>query len=215
MKLAPSILSADFANLQRDVQVVEQAGADLLHVDIMDGHFVPNLTFGPGMVAALRPITNLPLDVHLMVSDPEAWITPFATAGADTLLIHVEATEHIFHAVQLMKHAGVKAGVVVNPGTPLSQLEEILPLLDQVLIMTVNPGFGGQQFLPAMAEKVARLVKVRAQLGLSFEIEVDGGVNDHTVSTVAKAGADIAVAGSYVYQGDPAHQLETLRAFAK
>ena len=161
MKIAPSILSADFANLQHDVQLVETAGADLLHVDIMDGHFVPNLSFGPGVVSALRPITNLPLDVHLMVSDPEFWIPLFAQAGADTLLVHVEATPHIARAIQLMHANGVKAGVVLNPGTPLSALEELLPMLDQVLIMTVNPGFGGQRFLPAMADKVARLVKAR------------------------------------------------------
>ncbi|WP_461213181.1 ribulose-phosphate 3-epimerase [Lacticaseibacillus sp. GG6-2] len=214
MKIAPSILSADYANLQRDVQRVEQAGADLLHVDIMDGHFVPNLTFGPGIVSALRPITNLPLDVHLMVEAPEQWITPFAQAGADTLLVHVEATPHIFRVIQQMKEAGVKAGVVVNPGTPLATLEELLPLVDQVLIMTVNPGFGGQKFLPAMAEKVARLAKARKALGLAFAIEVDGGINDQTIQQVAKAGADIAVAGSYVFKADPQHQIETLQAFS-
>lgn len=215
MRIAPSILSADYANLQRDVAQVEQAGADLLHVDIMDGHFVPNLTFGPGIVSALRPVTNLPLDVHLMVSDPGQWIAPFAQAGADTLLVHVEATPHIARMVQLMHQHGVKAGVVVNPGTPLSSLEELLPQVDQVLVMTVNPGFGGQQFLPAMADKVARLAKVREALGLHFDIEVDGGINDHTAKTVAEAGADIAVAGSFVFKGDPAHQLELLKAFGK
>ncbi|WP_390404697.1 ribulose-phosphate 3-epimerase [Lacticaseibacillus jixiensis] len=215
MRIAPSILSADYANLQRDVAQVEQAGADLLHVDIMDGHFVPNLTFGPGIVSALRPVTNLPLDVHLMVSDPGQWIAPFAQAGADTLLVHVEATPHIARMVQLMHKHGVKAGVVVNPGTPLSSLEELLPQVDQVLVMTVNPGFGGQQFLPAMADKVARLAKVREALGLHFDIEVDGGINDHTAKMVAEAGADIAVAGSFVFKGDPAHQLELLKAFGK
>ena len=212
MKIAPSILSADYVNLQRDVRVVEQAGADLLHVDIMDGHFVPNLTFGPGIVQALRPITNLPLDVHLMVEAPEAWITPFAQAGADTLLVHVEATPHILRVIQQMKEAGVKAGVVVNPGTPLTALEELLPVVDQVLVMTVNPGFGGQQFLPAMAEKVARLAKAREALGLHFAIEVDGGINERTSKQVATAGADIAVAGSYIFKADPGHQIETLRA---
>lgn len=212
MKIAPSILSADFANLQRDVQLVENAGADLLHVDIMDGHFVPNLSFGPGIVSALRPITNLPLDVHLMVSDPEFWIPLFAQAGADTLLVHVEATPHIMRAIQQMHAHGVKAGVVLNPGTPLSALEELLPMLDQVLIMTVNPGFGGQQFLPAMADKVARLAKAREALGLHFAIEVDGGINAKTGKIVLDAGADIAVAGSYVYNGDPAAQLATLQA---
>lgn len=212
MKIAPSILSADFANLQRDVQLVENAGADLLHVDIMDGHFVPNLSFGPGIVSALRPITNLPLDVHLMVSDPEFWIPLFARAGADTLLVHVEATPHIMRAIQQMHAQGVKAGVVLNPGTPLSALEELLPMLDQVLIMTVNPGFGGQHFIPAMADKVARLAKAREALGLHFAIEVDGGINAKTGKIVLDAGADIAVAGSYVYNGDPEAQLATLQA---
>lgn len=212
MKIAPSILSADFANLQRDVQLVEKAGADLLHVDIMDGHFVPNLSFGPSVVSALRPITNLPLDVHLMVSDPEFWIPLFAQAGADTLLVHVEATPHIMRAIQQMHAQGVKAGVVLNPGTPLSALEELLPMLDQVLIMTVNPGFGGQHFIPAMADKVARLAKARKALGLHFAIEVDGGINEQTAQVVFDAGADIAVAGSYVYRGDPAAQLAKLQA---
>ncbi len=144
MKIAPSILSADFANLERDIQVVEKGGADLLHVDVMDGHFVPNLTFGPSMVEAIRPVTSLPLDVHLMVSDPEMWIPAFAKAGADTMLVHVEATPHIHRAMQLIRSHQVKAGVVINPGTPVSLIEPILPIVDQVLVMTVNPGFGGQ-----------------------------------------------------------------------
>ncbi|KRO18591.1 ribulose-phosphate 3-epimerase [Lacticaseibacillus saniviri] len=215
MKIAPSILSADFANLERDIQVVEKGGADLLHVDVMDGHFVPNLTFGPSMVEAIRPVTSLPLDVHLMVSDPEMWIPAFAKAGADTMLVHVEATPHIHRAMQLIRSHQVKAGVVINPGTPVSLIEPILPIVDQVLVMTVNPGFGGQKFLPEMADKVADLAEMRAATGLDFKIEVDGGVSDQTIEVVAKAGADIAVAGSYVYQAaDPAAQIATLKELA-
>lgn len=215
MKIAPSILSADFANLERDIQVVEKGGADLLHVDVMDGHFVPNLTFGPSMVEAIRPVTSLPLDVHLMVSDPEMWIPAFAKAGADTMLVHVEATPHIHRATQLIRSHQVKAGVVINPGTPVSLIEPILPIVDQVLVMTVNPGFGGQKFLPEMADKVADLAEMRAATGLDFKIEVDGGVSDQTIEVVAKAGADIAVAGSYVYQAaDPAAQIATLKELA-
>ncbi|MHA3066305.1 ribulose-phosphate 3-epimerase [Lacticaseibacillus saniviri] len=215
MKIAPSILSADFANLERDIQVVEKGGADLLHVDVMDGHFVPNLTFGPSMVEAIRPVTSLPLDVHLMVSDPEMWIPAFAKAGADTMLVHVEATPHIHRAMQLIRSHQVKAGVVINPGTPVSLIEPILPIVDQVLVMTVNPGFGGQKFLSEMADKVAALAEMRAAAGLDFKIEVDGGVSDQTIEVVAKAGADIAVAGSYVYQAaDPAAQIATLKELA-
>ncbi len=147
MKIAPSILSADFAHLARDVEKVEKAGADLLHVDVMDGHFVSNLTFGPLVVQALRPVTSLPLEVHLMVSDPAAWGADFAEAGADTILVHEEATDHLYGVLQHVIEKGVRAGVVINPGTPLSSLEEVLPLVDQVLVMTVNPGFGGQKFL--------------------------------------------------------------------
>ncbi|HAJ53586.1 MAG TPA: ribulose-phosphate 3-epimerase, partial [Lactobacillus sp.] len=145
MKIAPSILSADFAHLARDVEKVEEAGADLLHVDVMDGHFVGNLTFGPLVIQALRPVTNLPLEVHLMVSDPGVWAPEFAEAGADTILVHEEATSHLYGVLQHIRAAGVRAGVVVNPGTSLSSLDEVLPLVDQVLVMTVNPGFGGQK----------------------------------------------------------------------
>lgn len=199
MKIAPSILNADFAHLARDVEKVEQAGADLLHVDVMDGHFVANLTFGPLVVQALRPVTNLPLEVHLMVSDPAAWAPAFAEAGADTILVHEEATDHLYGVLQHIAATGVRAGVVVNPGTPLSSLEEVLPLVDQVLVMTVNPGFGGQKFLTAMVDKVARLHQLRQDRGLHFDIEVDGGINAKTVKAAADAGTDIFVAGSYVF----------------
>ncbi len=199
MKIAPSILSADFAHLARDVEKVEKAGADLLHVDVMDGHFVSNLTFGPLVVQALRPVTSLPLEVHLMVSDPAAWVADFAEAGADTILVHEEATSHLYGVLQHVIEKGVRAGVVINPGTPLSSLEEVLPLVDQVLVMTVNPGFGGQKFLTPMVDKVDRLYQLRKARKLHFDIEVDGGINNQTVKAAADAGTDIFVAGSYVF----------------
>ncbi|MDB7018744.1 ribulose-phosphate 3-epimerase, partial [Escherichia coli] len=147
MKIAPSILSADFANLQRDIELVEKGGADYIHVDVMDGQFVPNITFGPNIVQAIRPITKLPLDVHLMIVDPENYIPAFAKAGADIITVHVEATHHIHRALQMTKDLGVKAGVVINPGTPVSMIKHVLSIADQVLVMTVNPGFGGQSFI--------------------------------------------------------------------
>ena len=169
MKIAPSILSADFAHLARDVEKVEKAGADLLHVDVMDGHFVSNLTFGPLVVQALRPVTSLPLEVHLMVSDPAAWVADFAEAGADTILVHEEATDHLYGVLQHVIEKGVRAGVVINPGTPLSSLEEVLPLVDQVLVMTVNPGFGGQKFLTPMVGQIF-LLQVRMFLGPKMSV---------------------------------------------
>ncbi|MES5861818.1 ribulose-phosphate 3-epimerase [Lacticaseibacillus paracasei] len=199
MKIAPSILSADFAHLARDVEKVEKAGADLLHVDVMDGHFVSNLTFGPLVVQALRPVTSLPLEVHLMVSDPAAWVADFAEVGSDTILVHEEATDHLYGVLQHVIEKGVRAGVVINPGTPLSSLEEVLPLVDQVLVMTVNPGFGGQKFLTPMVDKVDRLYQLRKARKLHFDIEVDGGINNQTVKAAADAGTDIFVAGSYVF----------------
>lgn len=199
MKVAPSILSADFANLERDVRLVEQYGADWIHIDAMDGQFVPNLTLGANIVSSLRPVTKLPLDCHLMIANPERFIADFARAGADYISVHVEATPHIHRALQTIKETGVKAGVVINPGTPVSAIEAVLDMVDLVLVMTVNPGFGGQSFIPSTLKKVERLVELREKHQYSYLIEVDGGVNGETAKLCCQAGVDVAVAGSYVY----------------
>lgn len=216
MKIAPSILSADFAHLARDIEMVEKFGADWIHVDVMDGRFVDNLTFGPLIVKAIRPVTNLPLDVHMMVERPEQWIPQFAKAGADYITIHVEATPHIHGALQQIKSFGVKSGVVINPGTPVALIREVLPLCDLVLVMSVNPGFGGQKFLPEIVHKIEELAAYRQEERADFLIEVDGGLNEETAPIVVKAGADVCVAGSYIYGAeDPKARIAALRASAR
>lgn len=216
MKIAPSILSADFSNLQRDIELVEKGGADYIHVDVMDGQFVPNITFGPNIVQAIRPITKLPLDVHLMIVDPEKYIPAFAKAGADIITVHVEATPHIHRALQMMKDLGVKSGVVINPGTPITMIKHVLPIADQVLVMTVNPGFGGQSFIKETVEKIAELSELREQNNWHYSIEVDGGIVPETAQICQKAGADVFVAGSYIYNSeDPVGQINQLKEALK
>lgn len=212
VKIAPSILSADFANLERDIRLVDEKGADYIHVDVMDGQFVPNITLGANIVSAIRPVTKLPLDVHLMVQDPERFIEDFAKAGSDIITVHQESTVHIHRAMQMIKNCGVKAGVVMNPGTPVSAIEEVLPLADLVLIMTVNPGFGGQAFISECLTKVERLNELRKEKGYTYEIEIDGGVDDKTAPLCVKAGADVLVAGSYVYNSpDVGERIKKIR----
>ncbi|OGW38108.1 MAG: ribulose-phosphate 3-epimerase [Nitrospirae bacterium GWD2_57_9] len=214
IKIAPSILSADFARLGDEIKAVEAAGADIIHVDVMDGHFVPNITIGPLIVEAARRSTKLPLDVHLMITNPELYIADFAKAGADYITVHAETAFHLNRLIQSIKeHQGVRAAVSLNPATPLTALDYVLSDLDMVLIMSVNPGFGGQAFIPSALDKIARLRKRIDDLGLKVEIEVDGGVKPDNAAEVIRAGADILVAGSAVFGAkDYAAAIKGIRA---
>lgn len=199
IKLAPSILSADFGRLGEQVVEATKAGADYIHVDVMDGHFVPNITIGPVVVAAIRAHTHLPLDVHLMIESPEKYIRQFTQAGANIITVHVEVCPHLHKVVESIKELGVKAGVSLNPSTPLTAVDEVLPSLDLVLLMSVNPGFGGQQFIENTIGKIARLRRRLDEIGLTAELEVDGGINAEIAPRVAKAGAQVLVAGAAVF----------------
>ncbi|MBS4217795.1 ribulose-phosphate 3-epimerase [Bacillus sp. FJAT-49711] len=199
IKIAPSILAADFSKLAEEVKDVEKAGADYIHIDVMDGHFVPNISMGPFIVEAVRKITDLPLDVHLMIENPDQYIKAFADAGADIITVHVEATRHLHRTLQFIRSLGVKSGVVLNPATPVSTIEHILEVTDMVLLMTVNPGFGGQAFIDAVLPKIKEVRSLINAKGLSIDIEVDGGIHEGTIKGCQEAGANIFVAGSAIF----------------
>jgi ribulose-phosphate 3-epimerase len=212
VKIAPSILSADFARLAEEIRDVEQGGADYIHVDVMDGHFVPNITIGPLIVEAIRPITKLPLDVHLMIEQPDRYIPVFAKAGADYLSVHVEACPHLHRTIHLIKEQGVKAGVVLNPHTPVEMIQHIIDDVDLVLLMTVNPGFGGQKFIPSVLPKIRQVAQLVKERGRFVEIEVDGGINAETARLCMEAGANVLVAGSAIYnERDRAAAIRAIR----
>ncbi|MGF3102516.1 ribulose-phosphate 3-epimerase [Rossellomorea sp. DUT-2] len=213
MKIAPSILSANFAELGNEIKDVEKGGADYIHVDVMDGHFVPNITLGPMIVKAIRPLTTLPLDVHLMIENPGQYIEAFADSGADYITVHVEADPHLHRTIQMIKSKGVKAGVVLNPGTSAEMIKPILPDVDMVLLMTVNPGFGGQSFIPSVVPKIKQIREWANEVNPELEIEVDGGINPETAAICAEAGADVFVAGSAIYnRSDRGAAIEELKS---
>ena len=215
VRIAPSILSADFGRLGEEVAAVTAAGADLIHVDVMDGHFVPNLTFGPVVIEAVRRATTLPLDVHLMIADADRWLADYARAGADLLAVHAEACPHLHRSIAAIRELGKRAVCVLNPPTPLAVLEHVLPDLDMVLLMSVNPGFGGQKFIPATLDKLRALRRMIAERGLAVDIEVDGGVKLDNLAAVVAAGADVVVSGSGVFaSGDYAGTIAAMKRAA-
>jgi ribulose-phosphate 3-epimerase len=211
VELLPSILSADFARLADEVAAAERGGGTTIHVDVMDGHFVPNITLGPPVVKSLRQHTSLPLDCHLMIENPDDFIAAFAEAGADWIGVHYEACRHLHRTIQLIASHGMRPGVVLNPATPVELLIPVLPMLHHVLVMSVNPGFGGQEFIPYALTKIRRLKELRAEMGLGYRIEVDGGIAHETIASVVEAGAELLVAGSAVFaQGDAEHNGRAL-----
>ncbi|ADC48152.1 ribulose-phosphate 3-epimerase [Alkalihalophilus pseudofirmus OF4] len=214
IKIAPSILSANFATLGEDIKEVEAGGADYIHVDVMDGHFVPNITIGPLIVDAIRPVTKLPLDVHLMIENPDQYIPQFAKSGADIITVHVEACPHLHRTIHLIKENGCKAGVVLNPHTPFDAVKPIVEDLDMILFMTVNPGFGGQSFISSVLPKIKEASSYIKEKGLDVEIEVDGGVNPETAKQCVEAGANVLVAGSAIYnKEDRAKAIADIRGY--
>ncbi|MBA3916921.1 MAG: ribulose-phosphate 3-epimerase [Acidobacteriales bacterium] len=211
IQLAPSILSADFARLAEQIRCAANGGASLIHVDVMDGHFVPNITIGPPVVKSIRNCTDLLLDCHLMIENPDQYIPDFVAAGADLISVHQEASRHLNRTLHLIRSHDVSPGVVINPATPVDTLLEVLDLVDYVLVMSVNPGFGGQEFIPASVHKIRRLAELRAQRGLNYRIEVDGGVARDTVGSVVRAGAEMLVAGNAIFgHGDPTDNARNL-----
>ena len=214
-KIAPSILSADFSRLGEEIRAVEEAGADYIHVDVMDGHFVPNITIGSPVVSAIRKVTKLPLDVHLMISEPDRYIADFAKAGSDIITVHAEACIHLHRTIGYIKELGIRAGVSLNPSTPLSVIEQILEDVDMVLLMTVNPGFGGQKFIKTMLPKIAEMRRIINDRGLKVELEVDGGVTLDNIYDISRAGADSFVAGSAVFgSSDYKKTIEEMKRLA-
>lgn len=216
IKLAPSILSADFANLERDIKIVENAGAEYLHIDVMDGHFVPNITIGAPVVKSLRKISNMVFDVHLMISRPEDYIADFAAAGADIITVHAEAATHLHRLIQMIKKEGKKAAVALNPATPLSVLDYVLEDVDMILIMSVNPGFGGQKFIPSALDKVRAIRELISEMNLDIDIEIDGGVSLDNIAEIAANGANVLVAGSAIFNSkDPAATIKQMKEIVK
>ena len=210
--IAPSVLSADFSRIGADIDMITRAGADILHLDVMDGHFVPNITFGPKMVADIRKLTKLPLDVHLMISEPEKYVDEFVKSGADWVSVHFEASKHLNRLVQQIRDAGAKAGVVINPATPVNVLEEILPYIDFVLLMSVNPGFGGQKFIKTSVEKAKKLSEMIRKMELDVMIEMDGGIGPANIKMLSDAGVNVFVAGNAVFGAtDPAAVIAEMK----